>query len=105
MFWLDLKLFGNGHGMAAPAFDQRFYWLSGKLYTFMPGHGAQLHSYQWSHPNAGERRKLAGREYRPFNSVRKGPRVRVAWATKLPVDLDAANAELRMIETHLGKVQ
>lgn len=116
-FWLDLLLFGNGHGLGAPYFDQRFYWLTdgntlmgsgrslrGRLYTFMPGHGAQLYSFEWRHPLAGERRKLAGREYRPLHSSRKGPRVMVAWSTKLPDGIDVAIAELRQIEALLGKL-
>lgn len=39
---LDYLIFGNGYGMAAPRHDNVFYWLSGELYTFSYGFGAQL---------------------------------------------------------------
>lgn len=68
--WLDFKIFGSGHGMAVPYFDGRFYWLvdtygrerngrNGEFYKYSAGLGAQLNSYQWTHPRAGERRRLA----------------------------------------------
>lgn len=101
-FWLDLRIFGNGFGLGAPYFDQRFYWLSGRLYTWIGGHGAQLQSFQWTHPRPGETRKLAGREYHPFQSSRRGLRVRVSWATTLPRAIGAANAELRAIRERIG---
>jgi hypothetical protein len=101
--WLDHKIFGNGYGMATPYFDGKFYWLSGELYTFMAGFGAQLHSYQWRHPKPGESRRLCGRDFRPFHSTRRGVRVEVAWATHLPEDIDAKNAALRDLERDLGK--
>lgn len=117
--WLDHKIFGNGYGMASPYFDGKFYWLSGQFYTFMHGFGAQLHSYQWRHPKAGEERKLSGRCYRPFHSHRRWlylwrdkywavrlpiARVEVAWCTHLPENIDAANAEIREIEKKLGGI-
>lgn len=104
ILWLDHLIFGNGRGMKSPYFDSRFYWLDGQLYTFMPGFGAQLHSYQWTHPKAGERRKLGGREYRPLHSHRRWCRVCVAWATSLPREIDDANAELHEIEAGLGRL-
>jgi len=103
MLWLDHKIFGNGRGMASPYFDARFYWLSGELYTFMAGFGAQLHSYQWRHPKPGETRRLCGRDFRPFSSSRRWGRVEVAWATNLPSGIDAANAALRELERDLGR--
>jgi hypothetical protein len=103
MLWLDHKLFGNGHGYKSPGWDEKFYWLSGKLYTFMPGFGAQLTSCEWFTPKPGEVRRLAGRDYRPFNTTRCGPRVRVSWATKLPDDINEANKLLREIEDSLGR--
>lgn len=102
MLWLDHLLFGNGHGLRSPYFDNRFYWLSGRLYTWIGGFGAQLQSVQWAHPKPGEERKLAGRIYRPFHSSRSGPRVRVSWATRLPDDINAANALLQDIKRTLG---
>lgn len=117
MLWLDHKIFGSGRGMRSPYFDNRFYWLSGRLYTHMNGLGAQLHSTQWRHPNAGEVRRLDGREYRPLHSTRQFwwlfrdswfaiplpiARVQVAWSTDLPKPLDEAHATLRDIEKSLG---
>jgi hypothetical protein len=104
MLWLDHLIFGNGFGYRSPYFDNRFYWLSGRLYTFMGGLGAQLHSCQWTHPRAGEVRMLSGREYRPFHSNRRWGRVMVAWATKLPHDITAANALLCKIKSELGEL-
>lgn len=103
ILWLDHLIFGDGHGMKSPYFDDRFYWLNGELYTFMHGFGAQLHSYQWTHPIAGERRHLCGRDFKPFHSKRRWFRVEVAWAwVELPRDIDAANAELRQLAKELG---
>src|SRR3546814_6094408 len=58
---LDHLIFGNGHGMKSPYFDNRFYWLSGELYTWIGGLGAQLRSIQWRHPKPGEVRHLCRR--------------------------------------------
>jgi hypothetical protein len=122
--WLDFKLFGSGRGMSMPFWNGIFYWLNneadeswytttdhrrnygkiGDLYTFMHGFGAQLHSYQWTHPNAGERRVLAGKTFAPFHSTRKLGRVEVAWGmTDLPRDTDAANKAIRDFEAELNK--
>lgn len=100
--WLDQLIFGNGHGLKSPFFDDRYYWLSGEFYTWHGWLGSQLQSFQWTHPRPGETRKLAGRDYRVFHSVRSGLRVRVSWATKLPDDLDKAHALLRQIQSDLG---
>ncbi len=112
---LDHWIFGNGHGMKSPYFDDKFYWLtdggralpgasgggeSGQLYTFMPGLGAQLHSYQWTHPNAGEERMLLGRRFRPLHSTRRWGRVEVAWAMQGPKDIDA----IRLLKTDLDNL-
>ncbi|WP_230280253.1 hypothetical protein [Croceicoccus sp. Ery15] len=100
---LDHRIFGNGHGMATPYLDGRFYWLSGELYQFHEWLGAQLFSYQWRHPKPGERRKICGQEFRPFNSERRWGRVRVSWAwTRLPDDLNEANAALRELGRVIG---
>lgn len=119
ILWLDHKIFGNGYGLGSPYFDNKFYWLSGELYTFMQGHGAQLHSYQWRHPLAGERRHLFGYDFIPCGSRRyflwlfrdtqfaiPTPicRVEVAWARiDLPKDINEANAELRHMKTQIGE--
>lgn len=118
IMWLDHKIFGNGRGLGSPYFDNRFYWLSGELYTFMHGFGAQLHSFQWHHPLAGERRRLFGYEFEPLHSNRSflwlwrdtwfaipTPvcRVEVAWSRiDLPKDINEANAELRHMEKEIG---
>ena len=118
ILWIDHKIFGNGHGLASPYFDSKFYWLSGELYTFMQGLGAQLHSFQWRHPLAGERRRLFGYDFEPLHSRRyflwlwrdrvwaiPTPicRVSVAWGrVDLPKDIDEANAELRHMATQVG---
>ncbi len=90
MLWLDHLIFGNGYGLKSPYFDNKFYWLvdtsfdrkheRGRLYTWIGGLGAQLSSREWTHPKPGECRKLLGREFKPFNSNRKGLRVDVSWA-------------------------
>ena len=110
---LDLWLFGNGHGLAQPYFDGRFFWLvdtararengRGRLYTFCGGHGAQLRSIEWRMPHPGERRRLAGETFTVFRARRKGPRVDVAWAMRLPDGIDAANAKIRALEHRLGR--
>lgn len=101
MLWLDHLIFGNGRGLATPYLDGRFYWLSGRLYTWIGGLGAQLQSFQWTHPKPGERRRLAGRDYYPFGSARHGLRVRVTWAAKLPDDLSEALATIRKIKSEI----
>ena len=105
MLALDHRIFGNGHGMATPHCDGVFYWLSGELYHFSGGLGAQLHSYQWTHPRPGERRKLAGLDWRPFASRRRHGRVSVSWAwTRLPDNLELANRALRRMPALLGRI-
>jgi hypothetical protein len=113
MLFLDHLIFGNGHGLASPYFDDRFYWLSGRLYTWIGGFGAQLTGFQWRHPLPGEQRKIRGLVFRPFQSRRQFlwlfgmiptpiARVAVSWATKLPDDLNEANAFLREFQRTLG---
>ena len=102
---IDHRIFGSGHGFRSPHSDNRFYWLNGELYTFHPGFGAQLYNVQWTHPNAGERRKLCGQTFRPFHSRRRWGRVMVAWAwVEIPKDLESANVALRELEKALGGV-
>lgn len=118
MLWLDHKIFGNGRGLRSPYCDNRFYWLSGEIYTFMQGLGAQLHSFQWRHPRPGEERKLFGYRFRPLHSSREflwlwrdsvfpipTPicRVSVAWSrVDLPDDINQANAALREMAKEVG---
>lgn len=105
ILWLDHMIFGNGFGLRSPHCDNRFYWLSGELYTFMHGFGAQLHSIQWSHPKPGERRRLCNREFVVFQSSRSWFRVMVSWAmVDLPRDIDSANAAIRQLKSELGDV-
>jgi len=102
---LDHAIFGNGFGMKSPYCDDKFYWLSGQLYTFMHGLGCQLHSYQWMHPHAGERRKLADRDFVIFSSRRRGARVECAWAMVcLPDDLDKAHCAIRALKADLDRL-
>lgn len=116
IMWLDHKIFGNGHGVGAPFCDQKYYWLvdtlrkerserNGEIYTFWPGFGAQLHSFQWFHPKPGERRRLAGHEFTAFISARRWFRVTVSWAiVGLPEGIDEKNAFLREFERdYLGR--
>ncbi len=100
--WLDFKIFGSGRGMAMPHFDGRLYWLAGEFYTFSAGLGAQLTSYQWQHPRAGEERTLCGRKFRVLHSSRRWGRVQVAWGMVglNRLSLDDAHKEIR----HLGKI-
>lgn len=102
MIWLDHKIFGSGRGLRTPYWDGAFYWLSGELYTFSPGLGAQLHSIQWTHPKAGERRYLCGRWFRPLHSQRQWGRVKISWAMEgLKGDLDSVHAEIRRLKSDL----
>jgi len=84
---LDFLIFGNGKGLGAPFFSQRFYWLvdrhtgRGAFYTWSGWFGSQLASFQWTHPNAGEERVLGGLPFRPFHSNRRWGRVNVAWSS------------------------
>lgn len=104
MLWLDHLIFGNGYGVRSPFWDDHFYWLAGRLYTWIGGFGAQLESHQWFHPKPGERRKLCGREFHPFMSRRRWLRVSVSWAMTLPENIDDANAALRKLRSELGNV-
>lgn len=87
IIWLDFKAFGSGWGLAMPHCDGILYWLKNantgrsEFYTFSPGFGAQLTSFQWRHPNVGEERELAGRKFRPLHSHRGAfGRVAVSWS-------------------------
>jgi len=105
--WLDHRIFGNGFGLRSPFFDDRYHWLGGKsgeLYTYSAGFGAQLRSFQWTHPRAGERRRLGGYDFVVVHSTRRWFRVTVSWSwVDLPKDVDQANAALRNMEAGLGK--
>jgi hypothetical protein len=104
IMWLDHLIFGNGYGLGSPYFDQRFYWLSGQLYTWIGGFGAQLQSFQWVHPKPGERRMLAAREFVAFNSSRRWLRVSVSWSmVGLPHGIDEANAAIRGLKRDLER--
>lgn len=99
---LDHLIFGNGRGFASPHHPQRFYCLAGELYTFMHGHGAQLHSVQWTHPRPQERRLLGGYTFKPLSSTRRWGRVWVSWTWRdLPGTIDEANAALREMRDNL----
>lgn len=101
---LDFWIFGNGKGFAAPYWNQTFHWLNGELYTFQPGLGAQLHSVQWTHPKAGERRRICDVEFRPLHSHRRWGRVKIAWeACSLPTDLNQANNWLDQFANHISR--
>lgn len=116
IIWLDHFIFGNGNGVGAPFCDQKYYWLvdthnkernekNGQIYTYWPGFGAQLHSFQWFHPRPGEKRHLAGHEFTAFSSMRHGLRVAVSWSiTGLPEGIDEKNAFLAAFEKNdLGR--
>lgn len=108
-FWLDWKLFGNGHGMASPYFDDVFYWLvdtyryerdsrRGRFYQMFGGLGAQLRSYEWRMPSPGTRRRLFGHEFVIFIARRKWLRVDCSWALAKGVK---DFAEVRELEQEL----
>lgn len=111
---LDHLLFGNGFGLASPLNDRTYHWLvdtsdgkregrNGRLYSFMVGLGAQLHSIEWFAPPAGTSRVLGGRKFYVFSSCRRGLRVQVAWAmSRVPDELDAALADIRGFGQRLG---
>lgn len=108
---LDFWIFGNGWGLAQPHCDGRFYWLNdttahhkrtATFYTTIGGFGAQLRSFQWTHPRAGERRRLCGHDFVVFQSHRRWMRVEVSWAmTRMPDDIDGKNAAIRELEKDL----
>lgn len=112
---LDFRIFGNGHGMKSPYWDDVFYWLvdtrdggrtngRGALYSWFPGLGAQLTSRQWTMPRPGERRRLAGHDFVVFQARRKGFRVEVSWAlARIPDKLDDANAKIRSVKADLDR--
>jgi hypothetical protein len=102
MLWLDFLIFGNGRGMKSPYSDDVFYWLSGRLYTWIGGFGAQLRSFEWFAPKAGSRRRLVGREFVVFGVSRRWLRVDVSWAVYQhhPITIE----ELRELESSLGKL-
>ena len=108
MNFLDYLIFGNGRGLSAPCSDQRFYWLvdavtkRGRLYNWSGWFGAQLASFQWTRPLAGETRILCGRTFTALHSQRSWVRVRVAWSAHLSDDIDKANADLRLLQDRLG---
>lgn len=109
IMWLDHLIYGNGHGLGSPRFDGRFYWLvdrltkRGEVYSWSGWFGAQLQSFQWTHPNAGERRVLCGHDFKPFASSRRLFRVRVSWALcRKPGDVLECNEFLRDFERKLG---
>ncbi len=105
IFKLDHLIFGNGHGIKSPLYDNVFYCLSGELYTFSYGFGAQLESFQWTHPLPGERRTLIGREFVVFNSYRRWCRVHVSWAmTDMPSDLDGMHIAIRKLQADLQSI-
>lgn len=91
MIWLDWLLFGSGHGMKSPYFDDTFYWLKdtswyprekapGNLYGWIGGFGAQLSSNEWRMPAPGAERVLVGKRFRIFNARRKFLRVQCSWS-------------------------
>lgn len=107
---LDWLLFGNGHGMASPYFDDTFYWLKdmsrgdrkkakGRFYRLGGGFGAQLYSVEWTKPEIGAERLLAGMTFRVFHATRVGPRVDVAWShvpkPKTAQDLEAISTTVK----------
>jgi hypothetical protein len=111
--WLEFLLAGDGRGLAAPGFNQPFYWLvdmnttRGDLYTYGGGFGAQLTSFQWRHPKAQEERHLAGMRFRPFWSQRYRGRVHVSWALQIgrqlqPEDFPLLEKRLRDCMAYLS---
>lgn len=96
--WIDFLLFGNGRGLAAPRHDQRFYWLGGRLYTWIGGYGAQLQSIEWRCPRPGERRLIAGTEWSPFGVHRRWCKWRVSW---VEVGFDGTREQILEIEKRI----
>ena len=84
--WLALKLFGSGHGMAAPLFPDAFYWCKGNFYTWLGGFGAQLYSYEWFSPAAGTHREIFGKDFVVFIVSRRWCLVQVSWAINQRLD-------------------
>lgn len=107
--WLDMLIFGNGCGLGAPYWDQRFYWLCDSLrqratfYTWIGGYGAQLQSFAWRHPKAGTEIEICGERLRIFSSHRRWVRVSCSWAlVRLPHDVDEQRAAIEKFQKRLG---
>lgn len=101
--WLDHAIFGSGYGIKSPFWDDRYYWLAGEFYLYSAGFGAQLTSFQWTHPKPQERRELSDYTFQPVHSRRRRGRVFVSWAcTTLPVDLNHAHEYLAKMGRDLG---
>jgi hypothetical protein len=99
---IDHRIFGNGYGLASPYTDDKFYWIDGELYHWIGGLGAQLASFQWTHPKPGEKRKLRNVTFRPYLSSRRWGRVQVSWRMEgLSQDLDAMHRMIRAFKHHL----
>lgn len=124
--FLNFLIFGSGHGMGAPFFDQQFYWLvntenagrsgkNGQFYTWIGGLGAQLQSIQFRRPLPGEIRTLAGKKFRSFNANRGYIRLfgfgiiplkwQVSWALceGLPENLDEAHKKIRELKEQIQR--
>jgi len=107
---LDFMLFGNGHGMAVPWRDSAFYWLvdvrtkQGAFYHWSGWFGAQLASYQWRRPKAGEERMLLGRYFVISHAERRWGRVACSWCLcRLSSETDEASRQLRELQNDLRK--
>jgi len=78
--WLDFLIFGNGYGLACPAFNQIFYWIEGRFYRHIGGYGAQLRSFEWRCPLPGTTRILLGRKFKVFLCHKRFIRWDCSWA-------------------------
>ena len=110
--WIDFLLFGNGRGLAQTMDDDVYFWLhdsskhaSPKFYSWSGWFGAQLVSFEWRAPKVGETRTLAGYNFTPLHYTRKWCRVRVAWGTNIPDDLNAANIFIRGMKRKMVKLE
>ena len=103
--FLDHWIFGNGHGMKSPFCDNKFYWLNGRIYTWIGGLGAQLSSHEWRIPKPGTQRVLNKRRYTVFGARSKWFRKEVSWAVvDLPENLYEAPAFIRKIKSELDRL-
>jgi len=104
--------FGSGYGLAVPYFNGEFYWLHdqqweregkrvGAWYQWSGGLGAQLHSYTFLAPKAGETRDLFGHRFKVFQTPeRRGFTVRTSWALN---DENPTVERLRELEQELQR--
>jgi len=105
--WLDHLIFGSGHGIKSPYWNDVYFWQNGEFYLWSGWFGAQLISFQWRHPKPQERRIIEGREMRVYHSERRWGRVCISWSlcgkdSIEGLDINEANSKLTKFKSQLS---